>query len=232
MSTVVAELYFNNSPTKNNRDLTEYLRRNLEVAIRKGNIKFRFHIAKTSDLARLRDAGIKRLPVMMLGKNQFVGVPNIVNELVRRVQTSKAPAPLKTDSEVLQDYFANTIGDVKKQGDGKIDVNAMDQESTEQMDFSGRLMRERDRRAGDQQVNPMEARTRPAPNKASRDHVQDDDYENREPPRNKQERPQYVARNDNIDPGDPIAALSRVQSQPGREKDDEMVMMMLGKIEQ
>ncbi len=115
------ELVFNDTPSKHNRDLTNYLKRHMENIIRKGNIKFLFKIAKTSDLQSLRERGIKRLPVLLpKGRKPVVGVPDIIHYLQTLVKSSKKIAAPKSDDEVLNNYMMQHINDgVTKDTEGK-----------------------------------------------------------------------------------------------------------------
>ena len=108
----VAELIFNDTPSKYNKDLTDFLDRNIDTIIIKGQIKFNFKIAKASELTALRDSGIKRLPAMMLDGKPYIGVPTIVAELRKRVKTSKSTAAPKSEEEVLDEYYKKTLGDI------------------------------------------------------------------------------------------------------------------------
>lgn len=228
----VAEIYLNDSPTKHNRDLISYLDRNIQTIIYKGRIKFRVKKIKPREFTQLREMGIKALPAMIINGKKYISVPIIIEEIQQRVKTSQKTAPVKTDDEMLNDYFKREIGDPQKGLDGKIDINNMDQENTDRVDLSSAVLKEKERRSGGQQYNnPLDPQTRPTPNKASWDHRKDDDYENREPQQRPQQRPQYAARQDNIDPGDPMAALQAIQSKEGASKDDELVQMMLSKFE-
>ena len=232
MTILVAEIYVNDSPTKHNRDLTSYLFRNLQVVIYKGRIKFRFKKIKPREFTQLREMGIKALPAMIIGGKKYVSVPIIIEEIQNRVKTSQKTASVKTDDEMLNDYFKREIGDPQKGLDGKIDINNMDQENVDRVDLSSAVLREKERRSGGQQYNnPLDPQARPTPHKASWDHRKDDDYTDREPPQRPQQRPQYAMRQDNIDPGDPMAALQAVQRKEGTSQDDELVQMMLSKSE-
>lgn len=234
MSLLLAEIIFNNTPTRNSRDLTEYLKRNIKYAILKGNVKFRFKVAKAVDLAKLQNSGIKRLPVMFLDKKQFIGVPAIVDELARRVKFNKQPAPMKSENEILNEYFQSELGDVKKGSDGRIDVNQLEQESNESFDPTASFHKENERRRkleqGGPRQNPLDPTPRQPPPKPSREPIQDDDYENRSMNQRPQQRPNYIPRQDNVDPGDPLSAFNAVRQKEGNSKDDDLVQMMMEKM--
>lgn len=237
MPIAVAELYFNDSATKHNRDLTTYLKRNITEAIRRGNLKFRFKIAKANELATLRNAGINRLPAMILNKRHYIGVPNIVDELARCVKNSRMMAPVKSDDEILHDYLHKEIGDPKKTSDGRIDPNSLEQESNETFDPQSAFHREAERRRRNEEGDHSQKYMRPAPPKPAHDTMQDNDYEDRAPRNQPAQRPayaprqDYTPRQDNVDPGDARMAFDRIKYQPGGDpKDNDMFTAMLEKM--
>ena len=118
-----ASIVFNDSSSQFNKDLTDFLKRNIEVAIKKGKLSFQFKIAKPADLSQLRNMGVKRLPVMLIGKIPFIGVPDIIEEIRRRVKTSTSDAAQKSEEEIIRDFQINALGNVKKDADGKFQIN-------------------------------------------------------------------------------------------------------------
>ena len=226
----VAELIFNDTPSKYNKDLTDYLDRNIEIVLMRGQIKFRFKIAKATELSQLRSKGIKRLPAMMLDNKPYVGVPVIIEELVKRVKKSKGVAMPKNDAEVLDDYYRKTLGNFKQDGDGKIDISNLDQEEDPTMDLGNELQREMSRRKTDDPYTrddkKQRGRREPPPSKPSRNALQDDDMEDRRPQNSNTSR----HRDDNLDakdPGNPMTALQHVQ---GGGMDDDLMATLLQKM--
>ena len=109
-----ASLIFNDSTSPFNKDLYEYLKLNLENVIFKCSIMFHFKIAKAAELKELKDMGITRLPAMTIGKDHYIGVPNIVSELRNRIKLNTETAAIKSDDEILRDFQIASLGDVKK----------------------------------------------------------------------------------------------------------------------
>jgi len=123
-----AEIIFNNNQSKFNKDLIDFLKKNINVIIIRAQIKFRFLIVNPDEFDNLKSRGIARLPAMIFQKKNYVSVPDIVEELKNQVSNSKASAQPKTEEEVIQDYFKESLGDIKTDSEGKILVNEMDQE--------------------------------------------------------------------------------------------------------
>jgi len=221
----VADLIFNDTPSRYNHDLTEFIKRNIKTIIMRAQLKFRFKIARPSDLKSLRTKGIKRLPAMVIQGQRFIGVPTIVEELSQRVKKSKKLAPVKTNDEIVNDYFRKAL-EINQDKDGHITVpqdNDFDDNSDNLMDqFQKELSR---RQAVNAERNPF-SNTRQVPSQPDRQAEQDNDYE----------PPQYQSRNNNINEeaapaGDPLTTLNRLQrTSKGANKDDDMMRQLLERM--
>jgi hypothetical protein len=235
MSLVLAEVFFNNTSSRHNKDLTDFLARNIRQAITKGRMKFRFKVSRVNDLDYLRSIGIKKLPAMIISGKQFIGVPIIVDEIQKRIRTSTVFAKTKSEDEVLNEYFKSELGNPAKDGDGKFDISRLDQEDDQgKVDYHARVHAEMERRKGGEGKDNLQyARERQVPPpKASRMPEKDDNYDNRDQYR----RPTYdqprqpPPRHDNVgEAGDPFDALKKVQAMHGQTDDDKLVAMMLDK---
>jgi len=226
-----AELIFNDTPSRYNKDLTDFLERNMRSIIIRGNIRFKFKIATHRDIKNLQNQGINRLPVMFLLNRSIISVPSIVKALRDRVKKSKTTAAPKSEEEVLNDYFMHTLGDIKLDSDGK-HILPVEDEGDNTPDLNALFNKELSRRSGEDKKDnhsTFERRTqRPSPpTKPDRNAIYDDDYENRAP------NNYQLHRSDNVksfDPGDPIAALNTV-TKPGQEtQDDEMMRTLLERM--
>ncbi len=193
------EIIFNDTPSKHNRDLTDYLKRNLENIIRKGNIKFLFKIAKTSDLQDLRDRGIKRLPVLLpKGRKPVIGVPDIIHYLQTLVKSSKKIAAPKSDEEVLAQFMMENINSgVTKNSEGQF-ITPTDEDPESNPNLLEAYQRELDRR-GDGKNKKIADRSNPPP--VDRSAIRDDDTQ------------EYVPkRTQNVDVGDPMNFIEESNS--------------------
>jgi hypothetical protein len=126
MSLQSASVIFADSSSRFNKELTDYLHRNIENGIRRGCLSFNFKIARPADLPGLRQKGVKRLPAMLIGNKPFVGVPAIIQEIQTRIKTSKTVAAGRTDDEIVRDYHTKVLGNVVKNAEGKLEVKDKD----------------------------------------------------------------------------------------------------------
>ena len=84
----VARVYFNDTPSKYNKELISFLHRNIEKIVTKGMLKIEPYIIKPSDIRAMRDKGIERYPAMIIGHQSAIGVSNIVNT-IQKMETQK-----------------------------------------------------------------------------------------------------------------------------------------------
>lgn len=245
----VAEIYFNDSNSQVNKDLTEFLKRRIELINTRGHIKVKCIIAGVKDHAQLRQRGLKPLPAMIIsGSNQPVTtVPKIIEVLSNIVKSSRKVAAPKNEDEVLSDYFSKTLGPIRQNDEGRIVVP----DEPEEMDNGDNLVdafhRELTRRGQNNiEVDPTQGQTgkkpkknqadRRPPPKPSRNVERDNDEEDRAPP--VVQYPGHMPRHDNVatdDAGDPLRALNRLngnrQSAGGEAgMDDQMMSILLAKM--
>ncbi len=148
MTIQVAEIIFNDVQSKSNKELTDYLERNMNTAIVRGQIRFRFKIAKPRDIKDLHNRGYKKFPAMTVNnRDKYMGVGEIVSQIVKIVRNSKTVAKPKSEDEILNAYFQEQMGDVKKDSDGKfvLPKNGNDDEA-DQVDLGELHQRELQRR--------------------------------------------------------------------------------------
>ena len=158
-----ASLIFNDSTSPFNKDLYEYLKLNLENVIFKCSIMFHFKIAKAAELKELKDMGITRLPAMTIGKDHYIGVPNIVSELRNRIKLNTETAAIKSDDEILRDFQIAALGDVKKNSDGQFVINDNDDDDRDKNELMSAFNKEIARRTGNKSNSDNNLKpTRPA----------------------------------------------------------------------
>ena len=238
-----ASIVFNDSASQFNKDLTDFLGRNLEIAIRRGGLSFQFKIAKPADLSELRQMGVKKLPAMIINSKSYIGVPDIIAEIRSRVKNSKQVAPTKSEEEIINEYQMGELwGNATKDADGKIQLN-----DTPDEDDSDSLManvnKEMARRGpsmgytANEDDDKQRMRRPPAPPKPSRAAEQDMDEDEPTPrPKTKNKPRPLQQRPDNIDnPGmaDAFASLNNIRSRNATSedaRDDEMMAALLGRL--
>jgi hypothetical protein len=228
MALLITELIFNDTPSKYNKDLVDFLSRNIETIIKKAKIQFKFKITRPDELEKLRQRGIKRLPAMIIDKQPYIGVPIIVEELRKRVKRSKTTAAPKSEEEVLQEYYISTLGNIKQDNDGKLVVpNDDDDDDDDQEIDLGTIFKKEMEKRGSNNKQQSKYTNRDNPQKPDRYAIQDDDYESTTPQtiQQKGNRP----RMDNIDNNedDPIATLNKMKPKNGEQAADDNMMRAL-----
>lgn len=222
-----AEVIFNNTPSQFNQDLTEFLKRNIKPIIYRAMIKFKFVVAYEDDLPKLRNNGIKRLPVMIIDGKQYTSVPQIITELQKRVKHSKTVAAPKSDDEVLADYYKHTLGDIKHDRDGKIDTSSFNDDEDDNAEMMGNKLM-------DAAMKEANRRNLKSDNNVYKQQPVKYEDTGRQYATNKTpDRRQQMDRPDNVqtrDAGDPMRALSNMKSKGEKSPDDDLMEALLAKM--
>lgn len=107
----MAELYFINANSRKNKELTDFIERNIDMIVKVGRLMFKPMVVETSQLDRLERQGITTFPAMRItGCPVFQGIDAICNELQRRVSQGKRPAAPKTPEESVSDWMMKEMG--------------------------------------------------------------------------------------------------------------------------
>jgi hypothetical protein len=133
----IAVVYFNDSASKFNKELHEFLRDNLERIIIRGNCRFRFEIVKSSQFSELKRKSITELPAVTINDKAHLGLPKIKKALINLAQTNQQPAALKSDEEMMHEAMLHQLS----QGDNEKETN---------IDYAGRASAFQQSRGGDQ----------------------------------------------------------------------------------
>lgn len=240
-----ASVVFNDSASQFNKDLTDFFKRNLEVAIRRGGLAFQFKIAKPADLPGLRQMGVKRLPAMIINNRPFVGVPDIIAEIRSRVKNSNKVAAEKSEEEIIRDYQMSALGNITKDAEGKFQIHD-EPEKEEGDDLMAAFNREAARRSAsngggndDDDAGPQNRRGQ-QPRQPSRDtdrEHDDEDYNDPPPPRRQPagRGRQQAPRADNLDNpqmADAFESLKNISKNATADdaQDDQMMAALLGRM--
>lgn len=247
-----ASIVFNDSASQFNKDLTDFLKRNLETAIRKGGLSFQFKITKPADLAGLRQMGVKRLPAMLINNKPFVGVPDIIAEIRARVKNSRNVAPEKSEDEIVREFQMAALGNITKDAEGRLQVHDEPEkdESESLMSAFNREIQRRGATAGhggggdNDDDDPQPRMRRPPPPQPSRttdrdmggdDDDDDDDQPRRRPQRPRAPPPRQQPRADNLDNpamADAFESLRAIGRNATKEdaQDDQMMAALLDRM--
>lgn len=244
-----ARIIFNDSQTQCNKDLTDYLKRNTEVAIRRGGLAFRFEIATPNDLIELRRMKVKKLPAMIINNMPYVGNQAIIAELQRCVKNSKRSVPVKTEEEIVREYHMHALGNITKDAEGRLKVHD-EQERDETENLMSAFNREITRRGAsaghvpendDEDPEYNQRMHRPQPSRPARNTQQDmDDEEPQQPQRRNpqdrgnafttpQQRPDNVVNPAMEDAFNSLKNISR-NATADDARDDEMMAALLNRM--
>lgn len=232
MPLAFADLYVKDKNSQVNRELSTFLKRNLQAIIMKGGIAFRYHIVKPEDIQSLLQRKISRLPAMEFNGQSYITVPEIIDFLQKRVSTNKAPPAPKSETEIVDDWTMSILTDnVKKGKDGKLVVKAEpDDEDNIKAELSKRtqeLLRKRSAKDGGQEPTDIDeetghTRTRAMP--PNKTLIRDDTAAYHNPIQQMEPR---TMRNNNID-DNPISILMNHDGKSGENiRDDQMLANML-----
>jgi hypothetical protein len=214
---VQAQLIFNNSNSKFNKDLVRFLKENLSNIIIKAKITFHFVIAQKNDIEKLNAQGITKLPILLLPNSKIVGVPNIINTLASMVNKASPPVP-KSEDQILEDYMnREMMSDVKKV-EKQLVVNNDDEEEDEKADMSQKIDQIRKDRYNEEKKQP--------PPYPSRNVQFDDDIsmDRHQPLKNKPNKEATRAADD------PMSVLNHMD--PSRDsRDDEMMRAWMNRTD-
>lgn len=218
-----------------NRQLCQFLRSNIESIVRKGRMKLLFKVIHPADdKAFLKKRGITKLPAAVFQNlPPVIGVPDIIEVLTTKTQSSKQLAPPKTDEEIIREMQEKNLGVIKKDSSGKF-MQSDDQEQDTTFDPSKRMSDELERRRKMGGGLPLDDMRKPAPSPgASWSATPDFDGYDINPtvqmgrrdiePRN--QRP--PARADNTGDDDPMRSLSKLRADSSDQAADDRLMSLL-----
>lgn len=219
-----AEIIFNDTNTKNNKDLYKFFKRNHRTLIHKTQIGFRFKVVRSGEIPTLHKKGIFRLPAMLFKGTPVIGADKIIAYLNQRSKQSKSTASLKTPEESIQDHWNKVMG-VSIGHDGKF-VIPQDDEISDSSQLAAKAAQEMDRRNALMGGKP--GMNRPFQNVSSRDTVGSSPSYVQTAVNQPGQRPSMVPPTQ--DPGDPVATLNQMARTGQGSKDDELMRIMLEKM--
>ena len=197
MALRTAKIFVLNRANKQNKELLDFINKNINDIILKGCIKFDFRKIDIDDVDNYSQRGIREFPSMQID-GRIISKPNIIiQELIAHMRANKIVAPPKTDEEVVNDYLREEVtAGVAKDSKGKY-IQPKEEED-EQSKINSEIrskMIEEEKRRGLLRAGASEDRP------ARRDN---DMQEQRQPA-----RPVY--REDNVDPGSALDVLNHTR---------------------
>lgn len=144
-----ATIWFKNTSSDDNKQLTKFIETNLDSLIRKSKIKFNLKIVTQEDIVILKKHKIKKLPAMSYGANYYIGSHNIIKAF--GAKRSGPELRCKDDNELLMDNMFNELtANMKVSDSGKNKmVTFADDDDKKEDDLSKRAAAEARRRGID-----------------------------------------------------------------------------------
>jgi hypothetical protein len=117
---MTTQVVFSNKASAINKKLIKFFNLNL-LNLNKATLVFDFEVAHPGDIKKYVNRGITNYPVMVNPNGaKTVGVEKIIGELKSSVQKYNKKVNSKTDKERLDDYWKQTLGNVKVNESGQV----------------------------------------------------------------------------------------------------------------
>lgn len=113
-------LVLSNKPSSLNKKLIKFFQLNL-LSLNKASLIFQFEVAHPDNSNKYVSRGIKNYPVLIHDKTNIVGVEKIIEYLKVHVQKHNTKVLSKTDTDHIDDFWKQTLGNVKVNEAGQLD---------------------------------------------------------------------------------------------------------------
>ena len=119
---------FSNKSSPLNKKLIKFFQINL-LSLNKASIVFEFEIATPSDMNLYVKRGIKNYPVLIDKVTKVTGVEKIIEYLQMQVKKYNTKILSKTDNERVDEFWKQTMGNVRMDESGKLKPDDDDDEN-------------------------------------------------------------------------------------------------------
>ena len=113
------ELILSNKSSPLNKKLLDYIKINL-LTLNSISIIFKFTIACANDAEKYKSLGIVSYPVLISNNTKVTGSDKIMTYLNMCIQKKKSKKVTKTDTDCIDDFWKQTMGNVKIDESGKL----------------------------------------------------------------------------------------------------------------
>lgn len=124
---MTTQVIFANKSSELNAQLIKFFKMNL-LNLLKTNLTFNFVVANESDSDKYKNEGITEFPVLLKDNVRVTGVNKIMKYLGLHVKKHNARIKNKSDDDHVQDFWKETLGNVKLDDSGNIIDNDDDDE--------------------------------------------------------------------------------------------------------
>jgi len=146
MSTRRIKVLFKDTSSRHNKELTDFLKRNLKDIIMRGCISFEFVVVRPDDVKKVMREGVNKLPALVDNHNVVVGTPLIVEFLRKAIKNSRTAARVKTSEEQIFDLQRSVVMAGCSKVDGKFQTSEDNDEDGIGKDLIDKTNREAERR--------------------------------------------------------------------------------------
>ena len=239
------QIVFNENADEINKELTDYLDKNLDEIIYKANVYFKFIIATEKDKLKLKKDGITKLPaIISFDMKPVVGLQNVY-KYIKYAMQHKIKPEIKTEDEILQDFMSKEIQDgvsrVKEGNKKKVVIKEEDEDDEFSNDNINRKIQTEQKKRGmsphefaSSGISNMDEMYTPnRPNNLSMDNEDNDDYNDNDNDEDNDEDRQITSKKKSaanpIIKNDPVNVFNNM-ADSGSSQDDKMMRSLLEKI--
>lgn len=132
------QLIFSNKPSMLNKKLIKFFNLNL-ASLNQASLVFDFEVAQPEKAEHFVSRGITDYPVLINKDIKVTGVEKIISYLKQNVDKHNEKIINKTDADYLDDFWKQTMGNVKINETGQIEGD--DEEEDDKSDISGKIQK-------------------------------------------------------------------------------------------
>ena len=135
---MTVQLILSNKPSVLNKKLIKFFNLNL-ASLNQASLVFDFEVAHPEKAEQFVSRGITDYPVLINKNIKVTGVQKIISYLKQNVEKHNTKVISKTDTDYLDDFWKQTMGDIKINESGQIEGD--DEEDDDTPDISGKIQR-------------------------------------------------------------------------------------------
>lgn len=132
------QLIFSNKPSMLNKKLIKFFNLNL-ASLNQASLVFDFEVAHPEKAEHFVSRGITDYPVLINKNIKVTGVEKIISYLKQNVEKHNEKIINKTDADYLDDFWKQTMGNVKINEKGQIEDD--NEEDDDKSDISGKIQK-------------------------------------------------------------------------------------------
>jgi hypothetical protein len=155
---------FSNKPSPLNKKLVKFFQINL-INLNKASLIFNFEVADPKDINKYISKGVKNYPVLIDNDKKITGVEKIIDYLKLKVKTHNDKIINKTDTDRLDEFWKQTMGDVRIDESGKLKPETDDEPTSIGDNLQHKIQAAFEERNSIEKPGKFKQSFKPAPNK-------------------------------------------------------------------